>query len=355
MKIAFIIPSLINQGPVIVVNTIIKFLIDKVEQIEVYYFDDKKGIGFVCPTHKIRMDTPIDFDKYDIIHSHMYRPDKYVNKWRAKIKRAKTVTTIHQDIFQNLKYSYNFFVAIVFGYIWKGFIRKMDMVIVISKKLYNLYEKKMKQLLVVHNGVDISINEQDADPEISGAIKRLSEKGYKIIGTYAAITKRKGIDQLITLLKIRNDIGLVIIGEGVEKEKLIANVKKNGWDDRVLFFPYLKEPYNYIRDFDVYAMPNRSEGFGLAIAEAALTKIPVVCSDIDVFKEIFDETEATFFKLENIQSLSDSINLAFKLGQAKTEKAYNKIMTHFSAQVMADNYLRLYKRMLNDNRLNRNL
>jgi len=348
MKIAFIVPSLINKGPIIVVDTIIKNLISKVEQIDVYYFDDKKGIDFICPTHKITMDMPIDFDQYDLIHSHMYRPDKYVNKWKSKIKKAKTITTIHQDIFQNVRYSHNIFIALIFEYVWKKIIRKMDMTVVISKKLYNLYEKQIKKLVVIYNGVDISINDKDSDPEIRKTIKGLSEKGHKIIGTYALITKRKGIDQLVSLLKLRNDIGLVLIGEGVEKERLMAKVEKNGWKNRVLSFPYLEKPYNYIDEFDVYAMPSRSEGFGLAIAEAALTKTPIICSNIEVFKEIFDRTEVSFFELENIRSLSDSVDSAIGQEQTKTEKAYNKIVTQFSGQTMADNYLKLYKRILNE-------
>lgn len=39
MKIAFIIPSLINEGPVIVAKDIIEGLINKVALIDVYYFD----------------------------------------------------------------------------------------------------------------------------------------------------------------------------------------------------------------------------------------------------------------------------------------------------------------------------
>ena len=43
MKIAYILPSLINKGPVIVAYTIIKNLVNIVDQIDVYYFDDEKG------------------------------------------------------------------------------------------------------------------------------------------------------------------------------------------------------------------------------------------------------------------------------------------------------------------------
>ena len=40
MRIAYILPSLVNTGPIIVVNNVVKNLIDKVDLIDIYYFDD---------------------------------------------------------------------------------------------------------------------------------------------------------------------------------------------------------------------------------------------------------------------------------------------------------------------------
>ena len=107
MKIAFILPSLINKGPIVVVNNVVKYLKSYVEQIDVYYFDATPAMDFDCPVYKIRMNQAIDFDKYDIIHSHCLRPDKYVIKWRKKIKNAKIITTLHQDTFRSFQYQYN--------------------------------------------------------------------------------------------------------------------------------------------------------------------------------------------------------------------------------------------------------
>ena len=55
MKIAFILPSLINKGPIVVVNNVVKYLKSYVEQIDVYYFDATPAMDFDCPVYKIRM------------------------------------------------------------------------------------------------------------------------------------------------------------------------------------------------------------------------------------------------------------------------------------------------------------
>lgn len=345
MKIAFIIPSLANKGPVVMVDIIIRHLQKEVEQIDVFYFDDKFGVDFTCPTYRIDFNTPIDFDKYDIIHSHMYRPDKYVCKWKDYITKAKLVSTIHQDILNNVRYSHNIFIAYALRYVWKKLFRQMDAIGVISKQLLELYTASIPRTELVYNGVDIDYSPTNCDPGIINQIKALKDKGYKVIGTYAVVDKRKGIDQMIDVAAIRNDIAIVVIGEGKGKEHLRKYVEAKGWNDRVLFFPYLKHPYNYLKEIDVYVMPSRSEGFGLAVVEAALTGTPVICSNIEVFHEIFDETEATFFELENIESLSKAVDVAFDRDNGKVERALVKVKSRFSGRIMAGNYLKLYRRL----------
>ena len=61
MKIAFILPSLINQGPIIVVQNIVQELQKKgTVEIDIYYFDAKFGAKFNCPTYQITMKQAID-------------------------------------------------------------------------------------------------------------------------------------------------------------------------------------------------------------------------------------------------------------------------------------------------------
>lgn len=347
MNVAYILPSLTNTGPTIVINTLIRNIIDKISNVDVYYFDEKESMEFPCPTHRIDFNTRIDFEKYNIVHSNMYRPDKYINKFYKTIDHNKTklISTIHQDIFNNLKYSYNLPTAVIFNIVWKHYLKCFDHVAVISHKLLDLYKPTFPQSSVVYNGVDIDYNPSTACNEIVNQIITLKAKGLKVIGTYAAINKRKGIDQLFNLLDIRKDIGLVIIGEGAEKERLRKLAGNIGHKDRVLFFPYLKQPYNYLKHIDIYAMPSRSEGFGLAMIEAALTHTPIICSSIDVFHEIFNDSQAVFFELENTLSLSNAVDKATNNSFELSEQGYIRVKEMFTGDIMGANYLLLYNQL----------
>ena len=185
------------------------------------------------------------------------------------------------------------------------------------------------------------------EPNIESSIQRIKKQNYQIIGTYAYLTKRKGIEQLLNILTLRSNLAIVIIGEGKEKKNLIALSKKLAIDDRVLFFNYIPTPYNYLSLFDIYAMCSRSEGFGLALVEAALTKTPIVCSDIEVFHEIFDENQVSYFKLDDQQSLLQAIDKALSnQGKEKSQKAYQHALGQFSGNTMAHNYWELYKSII---------
>lgn len=347
MKIAFIVPSLINHGPVIVAYTIVKHLVDKVELIDVFYFDKKYGLTFPCSTCRIKANKPIPFDEYDIIHSHGYRPDKYLASWKQNIRRAKIVTTIHSDIKRDLNYSYNFFVSLIFTRCWVHILRRFDAVVAISEKLCKLYSKDFKLLYRIYNGVDIQYAPTDVNPHIAKSIYKFKTNGYRIIGTYAYLTKVKGVEQLLNILPLRADLAVVIIGEGKAKQELIALSKKLAVEQRVLFCDYLPAPYNYLSLFDVYAICSRSEGFGLALVEAALTHTPIVCSDIEVFHEIFNEDQVSYFKLDEKSSLLQAIEIALSFeGKQKCTKAFRHGLEQFSGKVMADNYLSLYRSLL---------
>ncbi len=346
MKIAYIIPSLINQGPVIVVRNLVTELIKVNCQIEVYYFDDSVLLNFPCPVHKILRYQPIDFDKYDIVHSHCIRPDLYLFRWKGKISKAKIVTTIHQDTYKSFRYRYNILASHFLTYFWCHAQSKFDGIISISNQLKNSYESRLKyKIRTIYNGCMIDFNES-LENESLNKIKLFSSLGYKVIGSYAYITKRKGLSQIIQSLVILTDYAFVIIGEGPEVDNLKLLSRKLNVDGRVLFISYQKSPYKYLPFFDIYAMPSYSEGFGLAMVESALFNKAIVCSEIPSFNEIFTHDEASFFLLDDTNSLIKAIVNAYEKKKEYGEAAYKKAKEKFTSKTMAKNHLNYYQSLL---------
>ena len=345
MKIAQILPSLAPFGPIFVAQNLTNVLRANGHIVDVYYFDNKLGLDFGHSSKRIRPNQPIDFDSYDIIHSHGFRPDRYVHKYRRKIRKAKTVSTIHQNIFMDFKSLYGAFRAFLYTPYWIYFLRSKDALVPISEHIRSIYKNVLRRITHhIYNGVSIDAKTTERQINICKAITEISLKAKYTVGLYAVLTPRKRIDQIINLAKLRSDIAVVIIGDGPQKAKL--QELASDISERVLFIPSIPKPYNYLNNIDAYLMLSNSEGFGLALIEAVATKTPAVCSNIPIMRELFTDNEVSFFELDNLNSLSNAIDRALNNSQALSENAYKKYTEKYSIESMGDEYIKLYSELI---------
>lgn len=348
MKIAFIIPSLANKGPILVVKDITDYLVDGGLECVVYYFDEIPEIEFRCKVERINFFKPIDFSEFNIVHSHMFRPDLYVNIWRrSKHARTKFISTVHMSLYQDILYAYGRLKAFFTPKIWLHLWRKMDLLIVLTAAAKKEYQQlnANKRLIIINNGrnIDLSVDISNEDKLF---FQRLKEKKHIILGTVASFNRRKGLEQIFELLKYETTLYFVIVGDGPEKKNLMTMAAAMEMQDRLFFMGTKKNGFAYMKYFDIYALPSRSEGLPLALIEAVASKTPVICSSIEVFQEIFTEEEVAFFKLDNSVSLAEAYCRVTKNGSQMAEKAYQKYIEKFSATKMAHQHLELYKTLL---------
>lgn len=348
MNIAYIVPSLDAKGPIIVTKLLSDYFVKNGHNVIVYYFDEIIQLKFNCRTERISFKERIDFDSFDILHSHCIRPDMYLKKWRKHIRKAKIVSTLHQDTYQSFKYEYNALLAILFTYHWTSIQSHFDCVVAISNQLKQLYQKKIKtQITTIYNGCETYLD-NEIDSIYLNEIKQKKEKGLKTIGTYAYITKRKGVNQIISVLKLLKDYAAVIIGDGPEIVNLKKQAIENEVAERVIFIPHQKKPYNFLKHLDVYIMPSYSEGFGLAMVEAALSRKAIVCTNLDSFHEIFPQNEALFFNADNIEELKKKIETAYSQKEELGARSFNRVNAEFRTDIMGQRHETLYKELINN-------
>lgn len=341
MKIAYIVPSLAATAPIFIAKRLSDYFLSKENEVQVFYFDAKYGTDFKCKTSQIKINEPIDFDSFDIIHSHMMRPDKYIAQFSNQIKKAKIVSTIHCNIKDALTYSYGKIISLIFTKKWISYLQKFDCTVQINDYLLDLYKEKLPNSRLIYNGISVS-PEQDNYSEILNKIIEFKNKKLFVLCSYSGIVQLKGLRQILELLKIRNDLAYICIGEGSQKKELIKFASKNEIADRVYFSPFKKNPYHVMKYADVFMIPSYSEGFSLALLEAGNIGSSVVCSDIPTFNLPFSKNEVSFFELGNIKSLSDAVDEALKYKEQKKSALLNKIAEHFSEQKMFEEYEKEY-------------
>lgn len=339
MKIAFILPSLKKVGPNIVALNIINNLIkDKNIEIAVYYIKPYIELEFPCETKKLTILNIKELYSFDIIHSHMLRPD--IITALLPFYKGKKVTTIHNMVKDDLSYSYGKFVSMIVSKIWLFIWKKFNSNVVLTKIAKDYYIElglSPYNIHVIYNGIKKTTIKSNEVPDEKEIIDFISTR--KVIGTVCLFNERKGLDQIIKSLPKLEDHCFIVIGDGPIKANLYTLAENLNVQDKVLVLGFKKDPLSYFKFIDIYAMPSRSEGVPLALLEAIAQEKNTICSDISIFQELFHDNEINFFKLNDIDDCVRSIK---NIDTQKKEQALKKLLSHYTDEIMARRYHDVY-------------
>lgn len=151
-----------------------------------------------------------------------------------------------------------------------------------------LASRMESRITVIHNGVDVDGTAGQAG---SGLAPELPDG--VVLGTVGRMVKAKRQDALLRasrrLIEDRDDVHLVLGGDGPLRSDLEALADELGIADRVRFLGRLSErraAHLVMDGLDVFAFPSEFEGFGVAVAEAMALETPVVANDLPVLREI---------------------------------------------------------------------
>ncbi|MEG1464378.1 MAG: hypothetical protein RSC11_05665, partial [Mucinivorans sp.] len=83
----------------------------------------------------------------------------------------------------------------------------------------------------------------------------------------------------------------------------------------------------------------------LAMIEAAAYSRSIVCSNLPVFKELFNEKLLEFYELNNIESLVTAVHKAYTLRDERGRLIRQDVLNKYSSRIMVDNYIKLYNKI----------
>lgn len=110
------------------------------------------------------------------------------------------------------------------------------------------------------------------------------------IVTIAELHKNKGLDVAINALVLLKDTNFsyTIIGEGEERAALATLIKKHGLQDRVFLAGHISDAYKYLKAFDLFLLPSRTEALSYALLEAAQAGLPIVATSVGGIPEVVE-------------------------------------------------------------------
>lgn len=140
----------------------------------------------------------------------------------------------------------------------------------------------------------IKIDEEDIrNCPITVNLKEKYPQFKKIILMASRITKEKNISLAIRAFDLlirsgKNDVGLVIVGDGPEKERLILLSEKLNIKDKVIFLGWASkdELYSMYKTSDIFLNTSFFEGYGMSMVEAKIADLNIVSTDVGVARDI---------------------------------------------------------------------
>ena len=133
-----------------------------------------------------------------------------------------------------------------------------------------------------------------------------------VIGTVGRLSEEKRHVDLINAFRLVCETypksRLLIVGEGYMRETLERHTAELRLSDKVTFAGFDKNVFKHLKKMDVFALPSRTEGFGIAILEAMAAGLPVVATRVGGIPEIVVDNETGLLvEPNNYRELSAAI------------------------------------------------
>jgi len=274
---------------------------------------------------------------------------QYLGDMGHFLDKSRTLITCH-DIFtflerNNLKNPFP-----LQKYILSG-LRKCRGIISISKftksELIDKFNVPKEKIVVIKNGM----NKEMFYPMQKNDISEIPHPNYKKILHVGSEEYRKDFPTLLKALyllkkKIKN-IKLIRVGS----PNYQTLIKYLGLEKDVVYYSdisnnRLREIYNLS---DIFIFPSLYEGWGAPGLEAASCGTPVICSDIPIFKEVYNNFPL-YFPPRNYKILSSHILNLLKDENLKNDMSKKglDIVKKYSWKESSEKYLKLTKYLIDN-------
>jgi glycosyltransferase involved in cell wall biosynthesis len=279
--------------------------------------------------------------QYDIAHVHLF-PAQYFTvtaKWLSRSK-VKLIFTEHST--SNRRISNKFFVPIE-NFIYQSY-HKVICITDEIKTIYSVYLPKLKNLRVIKNGVNTTKIKNSTKYNSFDVNSSITDLDIIVIQV-SSFQKPKDQTTLIkTMPLLPINVKLLLVGEGVEKEKCQQLVQQLSLFDRVIFLGIRMDVPQLLKTADIVVLSSKYEGLSLSSIEGMASGKPFIASNVPGLREIV-EGAGILFEQGNSENLADEI---LKLINDKelyetVAKACQARALQYDIQIMVEKHIQLYK------------
>lgn len=265
--------------------------------------------GRLHPGKLFRLWKIIRAGQFDIVHAHANKACTMLALLKP-FARFNFVATLHGQKKKLWAYS------------------RADQVIAVSRRVADRVANK--NLTIIYNGVS-------AATETAGLRKIAHSDADEFL--FCAIGRLEKVKDFATLIRafVAVPAKLVIIGEGAERQALERLIVAHNLQDKVFLPGFLPNAAGYLSQADALVISSLREGFSYVFAEALLSGMPVISTDVADIASIINpfyvvpvaESERLAEKMRYIVAQPATALNDFKdaFDFAQTEFSYSTMMT----------------------------
>lgn len=284
------------------------------ESIKITYLTDWNNVSgtkklIFLPFLAFRLFNYVKKYQIEIVQSHLFRAN-YVNLLSKLLFRSNhNIQVVNHSVISRYKKEG------ISGKINLFLIKKLyplaDKIISVSnavqKDMQNLFAFKNDQK-VIYNMFNISYIQKLANEEIDNFKFDITKRYIVSVGRLIQLKRNK--DLIYALPKLDNDVELIFIGEGEEKQNLNVISKKLGVLARTHFLGWVDNPYKYIKNSNILICTSQTESFGNVLVEAMACGIPVISTKCGGPEEIIlNEVDGYLVNIRDVGDIVKKINL----------------------------------------------
>ncbi len=302
----------------------------------------------------------------DVIHSHTEFGIGIFARLFAKqfnIPLVHTYHTLYEDYTHYITHGYfDKSSKKIVEYLTKFYCDKTaNELIVPTNKIYKLFKEKYKftkNIHIIPTGIEVDrFFEENVDKKLVQSLSKklgLTKKDFVIVFV-GRLAEEKNVEFLLQahqkIVKKHDNIKLLIVGDGPDKEKYEQKSKNLKIEKNVIFngkAAWEEMPY-YYHCSDLFVTASTSETQGLTVIEAmAANKVPVCIEDESFLGTVTNGLNGIIFKteeeyIEQVLNLYNKDNLREKLSKQARIQA-----EHCSSANYAERVVEVYKRAIID-------
>jgi glycosyltransferase involved in cell wall biosynthesis len=278
-----------------------------------------------------------NFASADIVHAHLFPTSLYVALLNfAGVLPQQCIFTEHST--NNRRRDF-WWARLLDRWIYSRFTRVVAISDGVRDALLDAHPQLKGKVSIVRNGIKLHSEMPERDIG-NGRVRLVSAGRLKNVKNYPVALK--AVSSLT-----EHDIEYSILGGGPMRPELEAMIEELGLGENVKLAGHVGDVRAHLEAADIFLMPSKWEGFGLAAVEAMNAGLPLVVSDVPGLREVVGEDGECAFLVDPEQpgQIAGALYRLIenpKLRAAMGRRAFERSL-EFGQDAMVDGYIDVYR------------